>query len=204
MAARKREKPSAAADPKPNARTLLGRERWIEAGVAALIDGGLGAVSVERIAAALEVTKGSFYWHFANKEELVLALALRWEELGTDRVIAELEAIADPRLRLASLLRVSLDDVAHLKAEASLSAAGARGDEAIAPVVARVMKRRLDYTEQCYRALGISPAEARRMAVAAYGAYVGCVQLAGHGLLSLEERALRAQVKTLERLLIPE
>lgn len=196
MAARKKEVA-------PTARTLLGRERWVQAAIDALIEGGLEAVAVEPLALRLEVTKGSFYWHFANKDELLGAVALRWEELGTEQVIAGLDAIEDPRERLKALLRVSFDDVGRLKAEGSLSAAAVRGDRAIAPVVARVMKRRLDYTERCYVALGISPAEARRMAVVAYGTYVGCVQLAAHGLLGGDARAIAAQRRTIERLLVP-
>ena len=46
----------------------------------------------------------------------------RWELLGTEHVIAELDAIADPSDRLRALLRVSFRDVSHLRAEASLTA----------------------------------------------------------------------------------
>jgi AcrR family transcriptional regulator len=197
------EKRAAAQDLAPVELAVTGRERWLAAATEALLEGGLGAVAVEPLAASMRVTKGSFYWHFTNKDELIRALVQRWEELGTDAVIAGLDAIAEPRARLDALLSVSFDDVARLKAEGSLAAAAARGDAIIAPVVARVMKRRLDYTERCYAALGVTPAEAKRMAVVAYGAYLGCVQLAGHGLLGPDDRALRAQVRTLQRLLVP-
>ena len=183
-------------------RALLDRERWVEAGLSALIRGGLGAVSVERTAKALGVTKGSFYWHFKNRDALVAALAARWEQLGAELVIQQLEAISDPRARLEALLNVSFDDVQLLRAEASLSAAAAHGDPTVTVIVARVMRRRLAYTEGLYRALGTKPAEAKRMAVVAYGAYLGAVQLAAQGLLPTGKKAQTAQRDTLRRMLV--
>ncbi|MET0283760.1 MAG: helix-turn-helix domain-containing protein [Polyangiales bacterium] len=180
----------------------LDRERWAEAALQALIGGGLRAVSVERIAEQLSVTKGSFYWHFASRAELLAAMAARWEAVATEAIIAEVEAIVDPRERLRALLRASFDDVANLRAEAALAAA-AQSDRAVARVVLRVMKRRLAYTESVYRALGQTPAGSRRLAIAAYGAYLGTVQLAGVGLLGEENRSLADQARLLGELLMP-
>jgi hypothetical protein len=42
------------------AKSRLSRERWIEAALDALADGGVAAVAVEPLAARLGVTKGSF------------------------------------------------------------------------------------------------------------------------------------------------
>ena len=147
------------------------------------------------------MTKGSFYWHFKNRDALVGALVARWEELGTDQVIARLDEIEGAEERLNALLATCFDDVARIRAEASLSAAAAAGDATVAVVVARVMRRRLDYTARIYVDLGVGPAEAKRMAVVAYGAYLGAVQLAAQGLLVSGERALAAQRATLQRML---
>jgi AcrR family transcriptional regulator len=184
-------------------RSVLGKEQWVQAALEALVQGGLSAVAVEPLANVLGVTKGSFYWHFENRAALVAALVTRWEALGTDDVIARLDCIADPRARLIALLEVSFDDIARLRAEASLSAAAAAGDSVVAPVVARVMQRRLDYTTAVYQSLGIAKGEAARLAVVAYGAYLGSVQLAAHGLVGNGDRALRKQVSTLCAVLLP-
>ena len=45
----------------------LDRADWIHAGFAMLAAGGIDAVRVERLAAVLKVTKGSFYWHFRDR-----------------------------------------------------------------------------------------------------------------------------------------
>jgi AcrR family transcriptional regulator len=60
--------------------TRLGRDDWMRAGRMALLTGGPAAVRVERLATDLGVTKGSFYWHFADRGELLEALLREWEE----------------------------------------------------------------------------------------------------------------------------
>ena len=57
----------------------LGREDWLRAARLALLHGGVEAVRVEKLARALKVTKGSFYWHFKDREELLELLLREWE-----------------------------------------------------------------------------------------------------------------------------
>ncbi|HXD53500.1 MAG TPA: helix-turn-helix domain-containing protein, partial [Solirubrobacteraceae bacterium] len=54
-------------------------EDWERAALAAIRDGGPEAVAVEPLARRLGVTKGSFYWHFANRDGLLGAAIARWE-----------------------------------------------------------------------------------------------------------------------------
>jgi AcrR family transcriptional regulator len=81
-------------------RTRLSREDWIEAALQALADGGPREVAVERLAARLGATKGSFYWHFAHREELISEALATWEREATDALIEELREVADPVERL--------------------------------------------------------------------------------------------------------
>src|ERR671922_6013 len=83
----------------------LSRERWIAAALDALADGGMAAVAVEPLAARLGVTKGSFYWHFRDRDELLTAALQEWERTGTEELIKRLDQIADPRERLAEWAR---------------------------------------------------------------------------------------------------
>jgi len=57
----------------------LKREDWLRQARLALLRGGVEAVRVEKLARALGVTKGSFYWHFTGREELLEALLREWE-----------------------------------------------------------------------------------------------------------------------------
>jgi AcrR family transcriptional regulator len=58
---------------------ILGREDWLRAARLALLRGGVEAVRVERLARDLGVTKGSFYWHFKDRDELLEFLLREWE-----------------------------------------------------------------------------------------------------------------------------
>ncbi len=60
------------------------RQDWIDAAWSALGEGGVEAVRVERLARRLGVTKGSFYWHFKNRQDLIDALLDRWFGMRED------------------------------------------------------------------------------------------------------------------------
>ena len=57
----------------------LKREDWLRQARLALLRGGVEAVRVEKLARALGVTKGSFYWHFTGRTELLESLLREWE-----------------------------------------------------------------------------------------------------------------------------
>ena len=174
---------------------------WIDAATAVIAESGIGAVAVEPLAQRLGVTKGSFYWHFPNRDALLRAAVERWEAEGTEAVITELEQIADPRLRLEQLIARafadhSRDDGAGLEVGEcyafdgaavpgigashafDLAIADAAADPIVGPVLRRVSERRVDYLGGCFRALGLTPVEARYRALLAYAAYVGTLRLA--------------------------
>src|SRR5262245_28498032 len=62
------------------AQRRLDRDDWIYAARRALLKGGPDAVRVEPLARTLRVSKGSFYWHFKNRQELLEYLLREWEE----------------------------------------------------------------------------------------------------------------------------
>ncbi len=158
----------------PNKRPLAAAD-WESAALAALERGGAQAVSVEAIARELGSTKGSFYWHFANREALLSAALARWEEQYTGRVIAGLESIPSARERLVRLLREANTSESSWRIHVALGAS--TGDPIVAEALARVSERRIEYLEACYRGLGSSKAKARRQALLAYSAYLGFLRL---------------------------
>ena len=60
------------------------REDWIRAAVIALLAEGPDGVAVQPLARRLGTTKGSFYWHFSSRDELLRAALQRWETVTTD------------------------------------------------------------------------------------------------------------------------
>ncbi len=60
-------------------RAQLDREAWIQAALDTLADEGLGGIRVETLARRLHVTKGSFYWHFKDRQDLLDAVLETWK-----------------------------------------------------------------------------------------------------------------------------
>ena len=73
------------------------RQAWVNAAYGTFLTDGLAAVRVEPLARSLGATKGSFYWHFADRAELVRAVVDRWEAERTDATIALAQAGGDAR-----------------------------------------------------------------------------------------------------------
>ena len=102
----------------------LGREDWLRAARLALLKGGVQAVRVERLSRDLHVTKGSFYWHFKDREELLALLLREWEEELQKDIIPRLKGRRGPEaLRLLLQLmvaRVSLSEEGDLPSDAAI------------------------------------------------------------------------------------
>jgi AcrR family transcriptional regulator len=161
--------------PRAGTPTLTGAD-WAEAALQLIAEKGVRALTVDALAARLGVTKGSFYWHFAGRAELLAAALAQWEARATTDTMKGLDAVPDPRRRLELILDAS----SQPPRARSLYVALAEGAED--PVVRRVLNRvasaRVMYLEACYAQLGVPPSRARTMAVFAYAAYRGLLQLA--------------------------
>jgi len=182
----------------------LSRESWIRAALFAIADGGTAAVAVEPLAERLGATKGSFYWHFRNRDELIEEALALWEREGTDAFIERLAPVADPVQRLRRLLAEAMDDEAEGPGPADAALLASGGDPLVAPVIDRVQRKRLAFLERCFRELGLPPAAARDRARLAYSVYLGWfAQLPGAGgrQPSARERAAyeRAAIDLLTR-----
>ncbi len=86
----------------------LGRDDWLKAARMALLKGGIEEVRVERIARDLRVTKGSFYWHFKDRDELLEVLLREWEEELLEDIIPRLKGRRG-REALLLLLRLMVE-----------------------------------------------------------------------------------------------
>ena len=130
----------------------------------------------KEVAARLGVTKGSFYWHFSSRSELLAAALDRWERRTTHEAIRALDAIADHRRRLEFIIDAAFQQPRTRSLYAAL--AEAAEDPIVRAALSRVASARIAYLEVCYRHIGLPAAEAKSRAVFAYASYRGLLQLA--------------------------
>ena len=149
---------------------------WASAALLAMGEGGLAAVAVESLAARLGATKGSFYWHFPNRDAVIEAALALWEEEHTAAVIALVQQEPDPRRRLRRLISLVLASTAEDTLEVTLLATA--DHPLVRPVLERVSERRLEYLRQLFREMGFTPAQARDRGLLAFTSYVGHAQVA--------------------------
>lgn len=153
-----------------------GREAWIAAAFHILADDGVEGLRIERIARKLNVSKGPFYWRFADRADLLRAVLEHWKRERTGRLIEMIASIPTPRARLEELTRLALEgtyqsiDVARL--EGAFRAWSAR-DPAAAALVSEVDAERLGYLETELRLMGASPADAKALGHGIYLALIG-------------------------------
>jgi AcrR family transcriptional regulator len=132
--------------------TRTPRTGWIEEGLRALGVGGPDAVRIEKLAQALGVTKGGFYWHFDGRRALLEEMLDAWERLVIDEVIERVEAgggDARAKLRRLSVLASSTRDL--MKIELAIRD-WARRDKGVATRLRRIDNRRMEYMRSLFGA----------------------------------------------------
>jgi AcrR family transcriptional regulator len=150
----------------------LSREQWVEAALALLARGGSGAVEVEPLSRSLRVTKGSFYWHFRDRGDLLASALRRWEESETLRVIERVEAGGGSAVeRLRRLFSIAIGR-RSMDLEVALRQ-WAQHDPRALRAVLRVDARRLNFLRGLYTEAGMEAVEAESRALLAYSAVLG-------------------------------
>jgi AcrR family transcriptional regulator len=147
------------------------REAWIEAALQALAAGGPDAIRVEALASGLGVSKGGFYWHFADRKALLSEMVGFWEKAMVAGVIARVDSeLADPRGRLRHLF--SLAPNADFAVELALRD-WSRRDSDIAKVLRRVDSRRMTWLRSLFAEFCDDQDEVDSRSMLAYSLLIG-------------------------------
>lgn len=157
---RKRRRP----DPVEAARSSLTPESWIEAATDVLADHGIDSVRVDVLARTLNVTRGSFYWHFRDREDLLRRVLQAWRQHATEQLTLRLEkASVDPRAQLSDVISLPFRGRAAVRAARIELAirAWARRDDLARHAVDEADASRMSYIAQVFSSLGFAIAEAR-------------------------------------------
>jgi AcrR family transcriptional regulator len=148
----------------------LSAQNWIDAGLKALAKSGFSALKAEPLAKSLGVSRGSFYWHFADIGAFHAAILKAWREVAAEAIIANVEAVSERENALAVLLRRVFSEKLVLERAVRSWAAF---DAAAKSAVQAIDRRRLDYVETLIRARGVAPDKAQARAQILYWAFLG-------------------------------
>jgi AcrR family transcriptional regulator len=138
---------------------FLSREDWLQAAVRLLIQEGIDQVKVQRLGKALKTSRGSFYWHFRDRADLLDAILHRWEESNTGQLIAALGPADRPlEQRILSLFTLWVDP-SYPRFDNAVRAWAAKSAK-VRRVQRAADQRRLRHIEQMFLDAGYPPQEA--------------------------------------------
>jgi AcrR family transcriptional regulator len=152
----------------------LSRENWIDFALQKLADEGIDKVSIAALARGLSVTKGSFYWHFKDRNDLLQAMLARWEQTGSDIVFKEVERVGGDGIRRLKHMSdiIFRRYTEQLKLELALRDWG-RKDANIWQKIAQEDERRMDYMRGLFADIYDDPKIAEAKAWLLFSLYVG-------------------------------
>jgi AcrR family transcriptional regulator len=185
-----------------NERPTLSAADWEQAAVELIAEKGVQAVAIEPLARRMGITKGSFYWHFPNRESLLEQALQRWEEHDARNLSKSLGEIDQPRDRLISFFRrVGKEKLTH---EVYSALCAAAGHPQVEPVLERVANRRMAHLSTAFREMGMPEDKASNQARLTYSVYLGFLQLQRqHQTPSLSSDEFDAYIEHVIATLIP-
>jgi len=148
----------------------LSAKDWLDQGLATLAKNGFTALKAEPLAKALGVSRGSFYWHFADIGAYHAAILAHWREVAAEQIIANVEAGSQDDNPLALLLRRVFGEKLTLEKAVRTWASV---DATARAAVQAIDRRRLGYVEGLLVQTGLTVDAARARAQILYWAFLG-------------------------------
>jgi AcrR family transcriptional regulator len=154
------------------------RELWLEAAHDLLLENGVASVSIQPLSKKLKLSRTSFYWFFADREELLEALLDNWRNRNTGAIRQQTEAyaetIAEAILNLFDCwLDVRLFDTRLEHAVRSW----ALQSDIVAGEIERADHTRLEAITSMFTRFGYAAAEADVRARAVYLSQIGYISM---------------------------
>lgn len=157
------------------ARTQLDPDRWIDEAIDVLAREGISGLRVEVLAKKCGVTKGSFYWHFKDRQALLDAVLEQWKRgriLDIEKTISVTVGDERDQLHYAIELYGASKNRKGMSIELAIRD-WARRDPGAAKVVEAVNLYRLECTRKLFVATGMSDAEAKSRSLLLYACVFG-------------------------------
>jgi AcrR family transcriptional regulator len=156
-----------------SAPTRTPRRSWIEEGLRTLALGGPDAVRIESLARALGVTRGGFYWHFADRPALLEEMLDTWERVSVDEVIERVESEGgDARAKLRRLSALAAASDEPLRIDLAVRD-WARHEQTVADRLRRVDNRRMDYMRSLFGSFCSDEDDVEARCMVVYSLWIG-------------------------------
>lgn len=147
---------------------------WIATARRILIAEGVDQVKVQRLAAAMKVTRGGFYWHFRDRQHLLDELLALWVRTNTDAMVSQIGDRSRPlEERVIALFCVWLDPAGFDAGFDTAVRAWARKDRAVRQAVDAADERRTRVISEMFRDAGYPDPEAEHRALVMYFTQIG-------------------------------
>jgi AcrR family transcriptional regulator len=131
------------------------------------------AVRIEKLAQALGVTKGGFYWHFNDRRALLDEMLDAWERVVIDEVIDRVEGGGgDARAKLRRLFALASSGGDLMKIELAIRD-WARRDKAVARRLRRIDNRRMEYMRSLFGAFCPDGDDVEARCMLAFSLWIG-------------------------------
>lgn len=137
----------------------ISREDWLQHALDTLRREGIQGVRIEKLARELGVTKGGFYGHFRDLDELKANLLEFWSNEYTNIATrhAGLEEDDDPVAALLQLIEMVRER--HLARYELAMRSWADHDEDVAAVVRKIHAERIRFLRRLFQRIGFTGAE---------------------------------------------
>ena len=175
--------------------TQIPAEAWVAAARKSLVEEGLNGVKVDRLAKALGVTRGGFYHHFEDHEDLLNRLIDDWAL--TNAFLPERHSPETPRAAKEQLLKMVDRHISENEFSPAFEIAvreWARIDSRVRKTVNRVDKKRIARFSDLFSVLGYDQEEALIRAQVWYFHQIGFYSLGYHKRQTKTERKKNAPI----------
>lgn len=159
---------------------VLGRDAWIAAARKTLISEGFAAVKVDRLAKALGVTRGGFYWRFSGLPDLLDALVEDWRSRNTAPLLAALGGGDSVSERFRRLMHTWIEEKAFSPDYDTAIREWSRTDPKVARIVRRIDDERINAFKTLFKDAGYAEQEALVRARVVYYHQVGYYAMGVH------------------------
>ncbi|HUA26215.1 MAG TPA: TetR/AcrR family transcriptional regulator [Steroidobacteraceae bacterium] len=167
-------------------------QAWIDFGLRTLAHDGFTALKADVLARKLGVSRGSFYWHFADLAAYHARVVGAWKQAATEAIISDIEHYASPAERLNALLQRAFARSGALETRMrNWAESSADADQAVSDID----RRRRRYLEQLLVDAGVAPPLAETRAQLLYWTYLG----AAFSRSRLQREGLHRMVAELSR-----